>query len=408
MGSTSASEGEFSMSDHRGPKPFPEETGFQDSRRLLVSEVQNTGSEIRRMQSYDEEDLAESGKKGYRSYYVRMPHYLITGINGMGKTRFARSYARYLVQTAKAENWPTLPDTVTGRSSTVKVRDEWTSPTLPRYDTDYYRMIEYRCTKRTTILDMDRLIYFAVAYGIILLDEAHLLHPDVIGFLLPILTRGSDPYEVIRWDTAIRGDGKLGGVDGVLCQSHLRMGLQVILMTTDEGKLSGPFFDRLNKIRLRSYSDAEMFGVVSDLVAPTEMTLDDEALNMVVSRSRSHPRTAAKLVESVRGQWIQAGYPDVLGVDAVKRACSMSGIGPYGLATTDVETLEALAKSRTPIGAETLAIRCGLGNKANLEMDQEWMLIEGYVQVGIGGRIITEEGRELLSRYAAEMQEQGR
>lgn len=404
MGPTPTFEGVLRMSDGRTFKSFPDETGFADSRRELIQVVQNTGSEIRRMRSFDE----EGPTKGYRAYYVKMPHYLITGINGMGKTRFARSYARFLVQTAKAEGWPTLPDTITENSSTVKLRDEWTSPTLPRYDTDYYRMIEYRCSKRTTILDIDRLLYFAAAYGVILLDEAHLLHPDIIGWLLPILTKTTDPYEVVRWETAIRTDGRIAGVDGVQPQEHLRMGFQVIFMTTDEGKLSGPLFDRLKNIRLRSYSDEEMIGVVGDLVAPTEMTLDDEALRMIVSRSRSHPRTAAKLVESVRGQWIQAGYPDVLGVEAVLAACSMARIGPHGLSTTDVETLEVLAKSRNPIGAQNLAERCGLGKKANLEMDQKWMIIEGYVQVVSGGRIITEEGRDLLARYKAEMQEQGR
>ena len=390
----------MTTTSYRIGKGFAHGHGFSSQRADLMLMASNWGREIERMRGYDAEDLASGARTESelcRPYYIKTQDILLTGLAGYGKTRFARDFARHVIGLAKSQGWPTVPPSA--MADDVRVTDEWTSPTLPRYRPDYFRMIEYRCSKRTTISDLARIFRWATAFAVIILDEIHNCSKAVQEWLLPILVPLNDSREGVAWDTAIRSDGLIGGEGGLDYERYQRMSFLVIGTTTDESKLIRPLFDRFRVIHLDGYTEEEMHGVVVDMVASAEMELTDAALRLVVDRSRLHPRTAAKIVARIKDQWVAAGHPDVVDLDAVERACEMARIGPFGFSDTDVATLQVLADSDRAIGSQNLAVRCRLGTKENLEQEQQWMLVEGLVQVVSGGRMITAEGRRKLQQY---------
>jgi Holliday junction resolvasome RuvABC ATP-dependent DNA helicase subunit len=387
------------LGDYR-PQRLEDLIGFSEIRRGMMQAVDAVDAAISLAKVQDSRDGSVS-----QYYCPGLPHYLVCGVRGMGKSTLARLYGEYLVRRARERNWSAIP--VSMRTRTSCVRDEWTSSTLPEFDCDYYRMVEYRCTKRTSIIDLDRIFFFAAAYGLIILDEIQTLSSTAMGWLLPVLNSGS-------WESPTVQAGRKAALQaGIISQEQMhsrfeRPSFQVIAMTTDEGKLDSALFDRMVALRLMEYTPEEMRGVVGTMVSSTDMKLSERAVDVIVDRSRRHPRTAAKLIQQVYIEWMTSGRPNPIESDCVLRACNTAQIGPGGLSLTDVITLRTLSNSEHPIGGETLARMCRLGNKANLEQDQEWMVARGYIHIVSGGRIITDAGRHLLSDYDAMMLDEGR
>jgi len=74
----------------------------------------------------------------------------------------------------------------------------------------------------------------------------------------------------------------------------------------------------------------------------------------------------------------------------------MMGIVKDGLNLTDVKILEALSQSEKPMGANSLALRCGLTEKQYVIEVEPYLLEFGYIN-RVPSRIISEKGKEFLS-----------
>ncbi|MBO4251342.1 MAG: Holliday junction branch migration DNA helicase RuvB [Clostridia bacterium] len=164
--------------------------------------------------------------------------------------------------------------------------------------------------------------------------------------------------------------------------------------TTKAGMLSAPLRDRFGVIcRLEAYTAAELTKIVVNAAKMLGAKIDPSAAEEIAKRSRGTPRIANRLLRRVRDYAVVKRHPSIELSDA-QAALSMLDIDEYGLDSTDVRFLTALAEKFDggPCGLDTIAAFINEDAGTIEDVYEPYLLQLGFIARTPRGRILLKDG----------------
>jgi holliday junction DNA helicase RuvB len=206
--------------------------------------------------------------------------------------------------------------------------------------------------------------------SVLFIDEIHRLPKLVEEFLYPVM-------EDFRVDTLVEGNPE--SID-----------LPVFTMvgaTTSGGSLSQPFYDRFTiKEHLSFYTPDELAKLARSNADKLDIEISDDALIEVAKRSKGTPR-----ILNARLQWYRnyvEFYPEKSNdIDAI---FNTQGIDNYGFDSNDKKYIEILKKNRgVPLGLKSLSSMTGIAMETIENSIEPYMVRMGYVIRTSKGRVLS-------------------
>lgn len=168
--------------------------------------------------------------------------------------------------------------------------------------------------------------------------------------------------------------------------------------TTRAGDLSSPLRDRFGiTCKLEYYSDEELTEIVKRSARVLDLSIDEEAANVIAKRSRKTPRIANRLLKRVSDFALVKGL-DVINKDVTNESLTRLKVDEYGLDNTDIEYLESLINKFNggPVGIESIAASIGEEVTTIEDVIEPFLLQEGFIKRTIRGRQVTDKTYEYL------------
>ena len=116
----------------------------------------------------------------------------------------------------------------------------------------------------------------------------------------------------------------------------------------------------------------------------SEEKVSDEIIKSIAENCKFNPRTAISLLESY-----------IVEID-MKKVLKSNKIIKYGLTNVDITILTILSKATRPMGANALALRCGLSPNQYVREFEPFLYEFGYMS-RVPSRIITDKGLKLIT-----------
>ena len=192
---------------------------------------------------------------------------------------------------------------------------------------------EMGCSLQTANGANLRSIKSAVAYlmkiekdSILFIDEIHRMTPIVEEFLYPVM-------EDFKIDMAVSEEKTIS----VPIPSFTLVGA-----TTEIGLLAKPFIDRFkNKHTLKLYSDKDLRAIAEVNISKLEISMSDDAMNLVAKISKGTPRIINSTLEWLRDYKVAKNLGQ-LSIDDVTEAMKIRGVDTNGLTDVDRQYLTSL------------------------------------------------------------------
>lgn len=273
------------------------------------------------------------------------PFLLMAGAKGLGKTEFAKAFAK----------------------------------NLHNQDGEKRTFLELNCsTIKNNEAFFEQIFLPVIADNevTILFDECHALPLDLTMAFLTIFNTEANSRKIFVWNDM---------------NFEFNFKQQTfIFATTETDKIFPPLKDRLTNIDFEPYSEEELAEIVK-LCAP-EVDFDDECLKRVASTIRGNARSAVKRSKEVN-LYCGSKESNHFTLECFKDLSKSVGILPFGLSNTEKQILKILKKS----GATTLtglSAKLGL-SKTALQRDHElYLLNKNLIEID-GKRKITSLGHKL-------------
>lgn len=275
---------------------------------------------------------------------------LITGSRGMGKTRLAHIIANNLTD----EHGMMKPAFEIGAQSIKGLDDFIDTVIIPYCSGD----------SKSTIF----------------LDEVHLLHPRIMGFLLQALNT-TDSGE-----TSAQHNG----------QTYIFSLKKVswIMATTNKEKLVKPLIDRcINQFEMATYTISELGKILLKQCSHIQFT-DDKLVDKIASFGRNNPRVLFSIGEHLK-DYCQINQNNSITESDWNSIKSHIGMQPFNLANSEVITLHIL-NNEGPSKLSHLASKLELDPTTVRRAVEPFLLSNGLIKIDIK-REITRLGREVLS-----------
>ncbi len=215
---------------------------------------------------------------------------------------------------------------------------------------------------------------------VVLFDEAHELPSDLEQAFLTVFNSEKKSRKIISWN-----------------EMNFEFDFKrqtFIFATTESDKLFPPLKDRLTVIDFEPYSDIEL-GKILELCAP-ETFFPPDCLKAIVGTLRGNARSAVKRAKEIA---LYCGAKDKFdfNLDDFKALQDAVGILPLGITYTEKQILEKLHNH----GALTLTTLCAkLGmSKTSIQRDHELYLLSKNLMEIDGKRKITSKGREVCEAF---------
>jgi Holliday junction DNA helicase RuvB len=175
-------------------------------------------------------------------------------------------------------------------------------------------------------------------------------------------------------------------------------GFTLVGATTRAGLLSHPLRERFGIIhRLEYYDVPELSNILARSSRLLNLTMSEDALAHIASRSRGTPRVANRLLRRVRDH---AQVHNITHVDAItaEQALNHLAVDIHGLDRVDRVLLETIHRmfNGGPVGLETLAAAIGEDPQTIEEVLEPYLLRIGMLERTPRGRMLTENARRHL------------
>lgn len=287
-----------------------------------------------------------------------VPHLLMSGPSGLGKTTLARIVAHEMGG----------------------------------------RLIEVIASTVKNVADMTHHLMQLKPLDVLFIDEVHALPRRIEEAIYPAMEDRAITVCEKGYDDLVKQLGIRGGDKPA--KTHQLPPFTLIGATTLLGLTTAPLRSRFRQIlELQPYTDDELAMIVSNAAAKYEFPLDAEVAQGIARRSRGTARTAISNLEWYR-DYVQADGGAAT-MEALLAAFEMKGIDDQGLSRTDREYLRHLIEADEPVGVETLASALGESTETIEQSIEPFLVRLGFVQRTSRGRVITEKGRNILMEAAA-------
>lgn len=269
-----------------------------------------------------------------------LPHVLLTGFPGLGKTTLARILAHEMKTTLKTTSGPVLK------------RPADLAQTLTRLERG----------------------------EILFIDEIHRITADVEEFLYSAM-------EDFRMHIVLEK-----GLNARTIDLNLQR-FTLVGATTREGLLSAPFHSRFVIIeKLDLYPVEEMEEIVRRSAALLGVGIDADAVRAVAERSRGTPRIANRYVLRLR-DFAQVSGQGRITMEVAADGFERLGVDALGLEETHRKILMLLAKARgQAVGLKTIGANVGEESDTIEEVYEPYLLRQELIVKSPRGRRITEKG----------------
>jgi len=283
-----------------------------------------------------------------------LPHVLILGGKGMGKTEFSVALARNLRHPDLGGRPKPL---ITINSSTVKNVKQFIEDIMLGY-----------------VGDQHMTLFF---------DEVHMLPDSVQTAFLTILNPNKSNKNFFKYE-------------GSEIEFDFRR-VSFVFATTDPQGLIGPFKDRCRVLQMAEYNYSELALMVRDQLEEKGLNVAPDTIEDVASVCRGNARDAIMMSQDNISQYMANEGIKTLCKSHWNELKRVLGIYPLGLKEVEVAILRALKDfpdgcSLTNLAARTNQTKSSLQNEFEL-----YLMRRGLMVVGQGGRRLTTEGFKLLN-----------
>lgn len=308
------------------------------------------------MNNYFPDLIGQKAVKRKLSFYIDAfnktgvcPFLLLTGAKGLGKTEFAKSFGKNLVnEDGTKRNFLEI------NCSTIKNNEQFFEQIfLP------------------LIADNEITILF---------DECHALPKDLTMAFLTIFNTETRTRKSFEWnEMSFEFDFKKQ---------------TFIFATTESDQIFPPLKDRLTNVDFEPYSRSEL-GAILRLCAP-EAEITEDCLEEVSTSVRNNARNAVMRAKEI-SLYCGAKQKFIFTVKDFQDLCNQVSILPLGLTYTEKQILECLKKGSATLTG--LAAKLGL-SKTSIQKDHElYLLNKNLIEID-GKRKITSFGMEVCERLA--------
>jgi len=271
-----------------------------------------------------------------------IPFLMFNGAKGLGKTEFAKRFAKTLDKKMIEINCSTI-----------------------RNGEQFFEQIFI-----PAILDKDITILF---------DEAHALPKDLVMAFLTIFN--VEGAKTKRFDF-----GENSFVFDFQRQTFM-------FATTELDKLFPPFRDRLTVVDFVPYSSDELGKIMTKKIS--WVNFKDNVMEDIAFTLRGNARSAIKRALEVKA-YCEVNNQSDFGRYDWNRLCTLIDIRPYGLSNTEIQVMQLL-RDRGACTLQMISAVTGLSRTA-IQRDAEiYLLKEGFVKID-GKRWITDKGVKVLDK----------
>jgi Holliday junction DNA helicase RuvB len=233
--------------------------------------------------------------------------------------------------------------------------------------------------------DMAAILTTLEPRDVLFVDEIHRLNRAVEEILYPAL-------EDFRLDIIV-GQGP-----GARTLTLDLPPFTLIGATTRTGLLTTPLRDRFGlTFRLDLYNSEELARIVRRSARILDVTVEDDAAELIASRARGTPRIANRILRRVRDV-AEVRHEGAVTTQIAEEALTLLEVDGAGLERFDRELLRCVVErfSGGPVGLSTLAVALGEEPETIEDVYEPFLLQLGFLQRTPRGRIVTELGREHL------------
>ncbi len=236
---------------------------------------------------------------------------------------------------------------------------------------------------------------------VLFIDEIHGLPRGVEEVLYAALEDGRIPIVQAGYDDLMKSLGIGGG--GKTQPTTAMVDLPpftCVGATTLSGLVSDPLRSRFVQIlQLEPYGDAELQTIVLNAAAGMKFVISADVAMAVAVRSRATARTA---IGNLR--WFNefcdgtGSNPDMA---AIGEAFALKEVDANGLTKLDCSYLSILVEAGTPLGVSTLASSVGEGEDNLLQTVEPFLIRKGFVRKTGRGRVATQKAIDLVAAKEA-------
>lgn len=170
--------------------------------------------------------------------------------------------------------------------------------------------------------------------------------------------------------------------------------------TTRTGMISAPLRDRFQlHCKMEYYSPDDLAVIGKNTAQKLSVDIPYDCIMTLAKASRGTPRIMNSLLCQVR-DYACVKNDGIVDETAVKGAFLLSGIYENGLRDGDIKFLTQLSIMDKPVGLSTLSHILGEDEGAIEETVEPYLLMEHYIEKTPKGRVITDEGKEVLSHFS--------
>lgn len=171
--------------------------------------------------------------------------------------------------------------------------------------------------------------------------------------------------------------------------------------TTQIGLISRPLRDRFGiKFKFEYYENEELAKIINNNCKIINFNIDTDASLEIAKRSRKTPRVALNLLKRIVDYAVFLKVK-IINKKIVKDAFIILGIHEFGLTEEDIEILKVMYLNfkDTPVSLETISNYLLSDVKSIQEMNESYLVFEGYIERTKRGRILTEKGKKVCENY---------
>lgn len=175
----------------------------------------------------------------------------------------------------------------------------------------------------------------------------------------------------------------------------------VIGATTRTGSLAGPLRDRFGIIhRLEYYKEPEIEQIIRRTAGILKTKVDDDATELLATRSRLTPRIANRLFKRVR-DYADVNGDGIVDREIATRSLELMEIDYLGLDPADRNMLKLMYENYgdRPVGLTTIAALTGDEASTIEDFYEPYLLQMGLLARTPKGRVVTEKGRKHLQDF---------
>ena len=233
---------------------------------------------------------------------------------------------------------------------------------------------------------------------VLFIDEVHALPRRIEETLYPAMEDFAVTTTECGFNDLIKQLGIRSGQSST--KTHQLPAFTLIAATTLLGLCSAPLRSRFRQVlELQPYTNDELQSIVTSAGARLGFELPAPISQAIAQRSRGTARIAVNNLLWYR-DCVQ-GDGGVATMELLDLAFQMKGVDEHGLTRTDREYLRLLLDSEEAVGLETLATTLGESVATLEESVEPFLLQQGFARRTPRGRVATDKARALIQEVSA-------